>query len=82
MNLKLSLKKNGGEKGDTLGFRNDENKVIEFIQYLYKNAVSPSTDIAENFLGKNLTDLWIRGSAKDLLDHYFTSEKKLNFIWG
>ena len=73
--LEIELEKEWGEKGDTLGFRNDENKVIEFIQYLYKNAVSPSTDIAENFLGKNLTDLWIRGSAKDLLDHYFTSEK-------
>ena len=73
--LEIELDKEWGEKGDTLGFRNDENKVIDFIQHLYKNAISPSSDIAENFLGKNLTDLWIRGSAKDLLDHYFTSDK-------
>jgi len=73
--LEIELDKEWGEKGDILGFRNDENKVIDFIQHLYKNAISPSSDIAENFLGKNLTDLWIRGSAKDLLDHYFTSDK-------
>ena len=56
-------------------FRNDENKVIKFIQELYKNGTSPSIDLANNYLGKELTRLWISGSAKDLLDHYFSSEK-------
>ena len=73
--LEIELKQEWGEKGDTLGFRNDENKVIEFIQHLYKNAISPSTDIAENFLGKILLIFGLGGSAKELLDHYFTSDK-------
>ena len=73
--LDVELGQEWGEKGDTLGFRNDENKVINYIQHIYKNAISPSIEHAENFLGKDNTDLWVRGSAKDLLDHYFTSEK-------
>ena len=73
--LDIELKKEWGEKGDTIGFRNDESKVINFIQHIYKNAISPSIDYANRFLGKDLTDLWIRGSAKDLLNKYFTSEK-------
>ena len=73
--LDIELEQQWGEKGDTLGFRNDENKVIDFIQNIYRNAISPSIEHAEKILGKDLTNLWIRGSAKNLLDHYFTSEK-------
>ena len=73
--LDVELEQQWGEKGDTLGFRNDENKVIDFIQNIYRNAISPSIEHAEEILGKELTNLWIRGSAKNLLDHYFTSEK-------
>ena len=31
--------------------------------------------MANKILGKELTELWISGSAKNLLDHYFTSDK-------
>ena len=73
--LEKELKEKWGETGMVNEFRNDENKVIKFIQELYKNGTSPSIDLANNYLGKELTRLWISGSAKDLLDHYFSSEK-------
>ena len=73
--LELELKNRWGETGKVNEFREDENKVIDFIQNLYKNALSPSIELAEKELGTELTKLWVTGSAKDLLDHYFTSEK-------
>ena len=73
--LQKELENNWGEKGRVNDFRNDENKVVSFIQNLYRNATSPSLDLANDILGKELTNLWISGTAKDLLDHYFTSEK-------
>ena len=73
--LEKELKDRWDEKGDVRAFRNDENKVIEFIQKNYKEGTPPNLDYAVNEIGKNLTELWIKGSAKDLLDHYFTSEK-------
>ncbi len=73
--LEKELNEKWGEKGRVNEFRNDENKVVKFIQKLYRNATSPSVDIANDHLGKDLTSLWITGSAKNLLDHYFSSEK-------
>ena len=73
--LEKELKDRWDEKGDVKAFRNDENKVIKFIQKIYKEGTPPNLDQAVNEIGKDLTELWIKGSAKDLLDHYFTSEK-------
>ena len=73
--LEKELREKWNEKGKISDFRNDENKVINFIQKLYKEAVSPSIDLANKILGKDLTGLWISGTAKDLLDHYFTSDR-------
>ena len=73
--LEKELKDRWNEKGDVKAFRNDENKVIEFIQKIYKEGTPPNLDQAVNEIGKDLAKLWIKGSAKDLLDHYFTSEK-------
>tara|TARA_B100000242_G_scaffold290754_1_gene262733 strand:+ start:3057 stop:4571 length:1515 start_codon:yes stop_codon:yes gene_type:complete len=73
--LEKELKDKWNEKGDVKAFRNDENKVIEFIQKIYKEGTPPNLDHAVNEIGKDLTKLWIKGSAKNLLDHYFTSEK-------
>jgi phytoene dehydrogenase-like protein len=73
--LEKELKDKWNEKGDVKAFRNDENKVIEFIQKIYKEGIPPNLDQAVNEIGKDLTKLWIKGSAKNLLDHYFTSEK-------
>ena len=73
--LEKELHEKWGEKGRVNEFRNDEKKVVKFIQKLYKNAISPTIDIANDHLGKDITSLWITGSAKNLLDHYFSSEK-------
>lgn len=73
--LEKELRDRWNEKGDVRAFRDDENKVIEFIQKIYKDGTPPNLDQAFNEIGKELTKLWIKGSAKDLLDHYFTSEK-------
>lgn len=69
------LKLRWNEKGDLKQFRSDESKVIDFIRKGYRNAESPSYEKAENELGKDLAKIWIKGSAKKLLDHYFTSDK-------
>tara|TARA_B100001057_G_scaffold406159_2_gene419440 strand:+ start:771 stop:2294 length:1524 start_codon:yes stop_codon:yes gene_type:complete len=73
--LEKELREKWGEQGKISEFRNDEDKIIDFIRVLYKDAISPSTELANKILGKDLTNLWISGSAKDLLDHYFTSDK-------
>ena len=73
--LEKELSEKWDEKGRISDFRNDENKVISFIHKLYKEAISPSLELANKILGKELTELWISGSAKNLLDHYFTSDK-------
>ena len=73
--LKIELKTKWNEDGDVEGFRNDENKVIDFLQNLYKNGDSPSIEKATETLGNELTDLWIKGSAYKLLNNYFNSEK-------
>ena len=73
--LEKELSEKWDEKGRISDFRNDENKVISFIHKLYKEAISPSLELANKILGKELTELWISGTAKNLLDHYFTSDK-------
>lgn len=64
-----------GEKGEVEAFRADEARVVNFLQDSYVNATPPSIDEARTVLGDTLTELWISGSAKALLDHYFTSER-------
>ena len=73
--LEIELKTKWNEDGDVEGFRNDENKVIDFLQNLYKNGDSPNIEKANETLGSELTDLWVKGSAYDLLNNYFNSEK-------
>ena len=70
--LEKELKDNGTKKV-MKAFRNDEN-IPEFILKIYKEE-PPNLDQAVNEIGKDLTKLWIKGSTKELLDHYFTSEK-------
>ena len=63
-----------GERGDAVAFRTDEAKVVDFLQRGYRDARPPTLASAEAALGADLTRLWITGSARDLLEHYFTSE--------
>ena len=73
--LEKELREKWNEKGKISDFRNDENKVINFIQKLYREATSPSIDLANKILGKELTSLWFSGTAIDLHDNYFTRDR-------
>jgi len=73
--LQKELSNKVGERGSVIDFRNDENKVINFIQNGYVTGEPPSLESAIRFLGKDLVDMWITGTARNLLDYYFTSEK-------
>ena len=69
------LEEKWNEKGNVRAFRADENKVVDYLQTLYRNGFTPSLESAREYLGDYLTRLWVEGSAHDLLNHYFTSEK-------
>ena len=73
--LSKELKEKLGENGDIIGFRNDENKVINYIREGYRKGIPPNLDEADRRLGKTLVNLWIKGTARNLLNHYFTSER-------
>lgn len=73
--LDRELAKKWGEHGNVEAFRADEAQVIAFLQKGYRDAIPPTLIDATAALGKTLTNLWISGSAKALLDHYFTSER-------
>jgi phytoene dehydrogenase-like protein len=73
--LDRELHERWGERGDVAAFRHDEAKVVEFLQEGYRNAVVPTLAAARDRLGKRLVRLWITGSARDLLRHYFTADR-------
>lgn len=78
--LDRELEKKWGEQGDVAAFRTDEAKVVSFLQEGYVNATPPSISAAIDALGKDLTELWISGSARNLMDHYFTSERSKMYM--
>jgi phytoene dehydrogenase-like protein len=69
------------EKGYSGKFLIDLNQVVEFLQKGYRDAAVPTVESAENTLGKELTARWITGSARNLLDYYFTAEES-KIIFG
>jgi phytoene dehydrogenase-like protein len=78
--LDRELANKWGEKGDVEAFRVDEAKVVSFLQDGYASAILPSIADAKHVLGDDLTALWISGSAKTLMDHYFTSERSKMYM--
>lgn len=64
-----------GEKGDVRGFSHDLDRVVKFLCDGYRTAEAPTIQAAESSLGRDLTRLWISGSARQLLDSYFTSDR-------
>jgi phytoene dehydrogenase-like protein len=78
--LDQELAEKWGENGDVEGFRRDEAKVVNFLQEGYRNAQPPSLSEAKTVLGDALTRLWITGSARELMDHYFTSERSKMYM--
>jgi phytoene dehydrogenase-like protein len=69
-----------GESGAVEAFRADEARIVRFLQQGYVDARPPSLEVARAELGDTLTDLWITGSARNLLDHYFTSERSKMYM--
>ena len=69
-----------GESGEVAAFREDEEKVVRFLQEGYRNATPPSLDEARSVLGATLTELWISGSARGLIDHYFNAERSKMYM--
>ena len=69
-----------GEKGDVEAFRADEAKVVSFLQDGYVNATPPTIVDAKRILGDTLTELWISGTARSLMDHYFTSDRSKMYM--
>jgi phytoene dehydrogenase-like protein len=78
--LDRELANKWGEKGDVEAFRADETKVVSFLRDGYVNATPPTIDDAKSVLGDTLTELWISGTAKALIDHYFTSERSKMYM--
>jgi phytoene dehydrogenase-like protein len=64
-----------GEQGDVAAFVADEERVVRFLQSGYRAGRPPSVDDAVAELGADMASLWITGSARNLLDHYFTSQR-------
>lgn len=69
-----------GERGDVEAFLADENRVVRFIQSGYHAGRPPTVEDAVTELGADLAALWITGTAKDLLHHYFTAERTRVFM--
>ena len=78
--LDRELANKWGENGDVEAFRADEAKVVSFLQDGYVNATPPTIGDARRVLGETLTDLWISGTARSLIDHYFTSERSKMYM--
>ena len=78
--LDAELAKKWGERGEVEAFRADEAKVVRFLQDGYVEAKPPSIPDANAALGKTLTELWISGTARNLMDHYFTSERSKMYM--
>ncbi len=72
--LRVEVKKKWGENGDVLGYLSDFEKVRDFIINGYRNAEVPTFQSAVESLGETTASRWISGSARALMDHYFTSE--------
>ena len=80
VDLDRELANKWGEHGDVEAFRADEARVVSFLQDGYVNATPPTIADAKSILGETLTDLWVSGSAKNLIDHYFTSERSKMYM--
>jgi phytoene dehydrogenase-like protein len=64
-----------GEQGDVVAYLADQARVVCFLQFGYRAGRPPSVEDAVAALGTGLTSLWITGSARQLLDHYFTAKQ-------
>ena len=62
------------EKGDVATFVKELETVSAFLRKGYQEAKVPTLQSAAAALGEELTARWVVGSARALLDHFFTSD--------
>ncbi|MBX9724700.1 MAG: NAD(P)/FAD-dependent oxidoreductase [Candidatus Obscuribacterales bacterium] len=79
--LKIEIKTKWNENGNVEGFYSDFERVRQFLIKGYREAKVPTIEQAELELGVDTTNLWISGSAKKLMDHYFSSEE-MKIFWS
>lgn len=72
--LKSEVKQKWNEQGDVEGYLRDFETVRQFIINGYRTADVPTMERACDVLGDQLATRWISGTARDLMDNYFTSE--------
>lgn len=68
------------ENGKVREFFADMERVVNFLRQGYRKAEVPTVELANKVLGVKLVNLWIKGSAKNLLNHYLTSERAKVFL--
>ncbi len=78
--LDRELAQKWGETGAVDAFRTDEAKVVDFLRQGYLDARPPTLADANRVLGETLTKLWVSGTARDLVDHYLTSERSKMYM--
>jgi len=69
-----------GENGRLAAFHADLERVVAFLQSGYRRGQPPTLREARQKLGRRLTSLWISGTARQLLDHYLTSDRAKIFL--
>ncbi len=79
--LKQELKEKWGEEGNVEGFFDDMSQVRNFLIANFKKGKVPTIAKARRRLGLSLAKRWISGSARNLLEHYFTSDKTKMFFY-
>ncbi len=64
-------------------FEGDLASVVDYIHDGFRHGRPPTIEEAEDRLGRETASLWIRGSARDLLENYFVDERmKISFGHG
>lgn len=63
------------ETGDGDAYRRDKARVCRFLSDGFRAGRPPRWHEAIEALGEPMVDRWIRGDARSLLDHYFTSDR-------
>lgn len=68
------------EHGRIGAFRRDLERVASFLRKGYRAGRAPTLSEVNKTLGREQTALWITGTARRLLDHYFTSDRMKIFF--
>jgi phytoene dehydrogenase-like protein len=78
--LVAQVRSRWGENGRVLAFLEDLERVAAYLRAGYRRGVPPTLSDAEQKLGRDLVALWITGTARNLFDHYLTSDRMKIFF--